>query len=338
MDPRPSTKNTSPAKPKKASKEPAAAKELHSPPKPFVLQTRERPARLSYDTQKTGTEVSADAASGKKSPRSRRAEEQLARYYDRLYELVNDDEEDDDKKIKAISKMFIEYTKILDSMPALSSSLHFKIVAFFAFYSRTNTKAYLAAKSILSKGLSLLSQFVATHQDKVKSVLPGVFENREEIGLEEAIEIVVRVAEHALRPDGPARAEPQAPGRHKAGLATGSFGSSGSNLEKEFELNEGYHSGSGSDLAAHKYFSRNPRHSSQQVEYINLDSGDRSPLRGADSQSRSKASSKNKSGLGTAEGVARFKISEIQTEKSYVYEEEAVSKVANQSKFSHNKK
>ncbi len=279
-----------------------------------------------------------DCASAKKAFASRRAEELLARYYDRLYELVNDDEEDDDKKIKAISKMFIEYTKLLDSIPSLSAGLHAKIVAFFAFYSRTNTKAYLAAKNILAKGLGLLSDFVATHQERIKSVLPGVLENREEIGLEEAIEIVVQVAERSLRQDASRRPAGQAPAGQKPGLATGSFGSSGSNLEKEFELNEGYLSASASDADAHRCFSRNPRHSSQQVEYINLDRGEDPPLRDQDSQSKSKASSKRKPGHANCEAVARFKISEIQTEKSYVYEEETVSKFLQQSKFSHNKK
>ena len=344
------SKFISPKRQRKHSKEQSVSKE--GTPLRFDIfhPSREKSIRISNDGARTKTEVSVDGifSGGKKGAMYGHGDDIISRFYDRLYELVNDEEDDDDKKIKAISKMFIEYTKILDAFPLLPANpLHSKIVSFFAFYSRTNTKAYLSAKGVLMKGLGILSNFVSLNQEKIRSALPHVFDDREEIGLEEAIEIVVKVAEIALKTEPLTKYEYSyklqdkqngKTANHGNGLRASYEGSSGSNLEKEFELNENYLNSEGSNSGSfppHKLLSRNPKHSNQKVEYINLDRGE--PPKDNDPLNKSKTSSKE-GGTSThpmgPEGISRLKISQIKTEKSYIYEEEGLSKFGNQHKAS----
>jgi hypothetical protein len=73
----------------------------------------------------------------------------LEKFYLRLCELVENGKTSDTKRLKAISKMFVDYAKLVESYPksvVFNFEINSKIIGFFAHFTSVKTKAYLAAK------------------------------------------------------------------------------------------------------------------------------------------------------------------------------------------------
>jgi hypothetical protein len=158
-------------------------------------------SRPSSNGKKQGERVSSNEKSRSRVQRSESSKNSrvLQKFYDRLCGLVDSGGLDHDEKIKAISKMFIEYTKILDSqdagrLSALSQeeqAIRSNLINFFAFYSRMNTKAYLYTRDIVNDSLLHLENFIVKEKDLLKQVVPRFFASQDQLDLDDAIQLVI---------------------------------------------------------------------------------------------------------------------------------------------------
>ena len=76
----------------------------------------------------------------------------LEAFYNRLCDLVEKDKSSEDKRLKAISKMFLDYAKLVEMINGRfgEGSVHnSKIVNFFAHFTKMNLKAYFELKATL---------------------------------------------------------------------------------------------------------------------------------------------------------------------------------------------
>lgn len=134
--------------------------------------------------------------------KSQAAVQQLARFYDKLCNVVDDRADSHDDKIAAIARLFVDYGRLLDSLDAdarrhLGSEerrLRNKILGFFSFYCKMNTKAYLYTRRLVADSLAHVEQFVAKQRDAISQFAPHKYDGMESVDMEDAVKLVVDFA------------------------------------------------------------------------------------------------------------------------------------------------
>ena len=210
--------------------------------------------------------------SNKSREKSKAAQRKLSLFYDRLCEVVNNRHESHDDKIATISKMFVEYNRLLEHLDndgrkgqSLEEKvLRNKILGFFSFYCKMNTKAYLYTRKLVSDSLSHIEKFIVKERDAIQQFTPQYFNNIESVDMEEAVRLVVDFAatmveqnyllsgyirknlkkteadELLLRKNKPAILKSLMPANKAFDHINNQSDSSMSNMEKENDLNQLY--------------------------------------------------------------------------------------------------
>lgn len=218
-------------------------------------------------------------ASNESRERQAVAKRKLSIFYERLCAVVDNRDESHDEKIATISKMFADYQRLLESIDQdgrRSSSeeeqtLRHKILGFFSFYCKMNTKAYLYTRKLVSDSLAHIERFITKEKDTIEQFTPEYFNDVESIDIEEAVKLVVRFAtsmveqnqimssyirknlkkteadEILLRRNKPAILKSLMPINKAYEELNQASDSSLSNLEKENDLNQLY------DESSHQY-------------------------------------------------------------------------------------
>lgn len=127
----------------------------------------------------------------------------LSSFYKTLNDTVEEPTEDHNKKIKKISKLYLNYISMIEEMDSTrqgplspeEQGYRSKIMNFFAFYSKMNTKAYLYTRGMICDSLSNLEQFIARRQETIKEIAPSLFASDENLELDEAVQFVINIAE-----------------------------------------------------------------------------------------------------------------------------------------------
>src|SRR3990167_4175022 len=122
-------------------------------------QKEERKSRNSSSNKKKSKRNSPNTAAGR-----------LSKFYSRLCELVDSlDHNYNEENIKAISKMFLDYAKLVEEIDAEKSDLQKsqeevstrnKLLSFFAFFTKMNSRAYTHSKEMIAGALGVIEEFV----------------------------------------------------------------------------------------------------------------------------------------------------------------------------------
>lgn len=138
---------------------------------------------------------------------SRSPKNKLAKFYNRLCELVDSlDHNYNQENIKAISKMFLDYARLVEEIDAdypnkprsaEENSLRNKLLNFFAFFTKMNSQAYNHSKEIISGALGVVEEFVLREHGLLKEYVPEYFEDKKQqsLSLEQAVAMLVNFSD-----------------------------------------------------------------------------------------------------------------------------------------------
>lgn len=129
--------------------------------------------------------------------------EKLDQLYKALCDIVEDNKLEADAKLKAISKMFVNYTLIVEKMNSRFAEKHqdekielkklevsSKILNFFCFYSKMNIESYIYTRSLALKALNGLEEFITKEKEILYHYSPKFFANNSQITIVEAVDLM----------------------------------------------------------------------------------------------------------------------------------------------------
>ena len=131
--------------------------------------------------------------------KTKNAQLRLSKFYERLCLVVDSKEESHDEKISSISRMFVDYTRLLESIDQdcrtsyskQEKELKNKILGFFSFYSKMNTKAYLYTRKLVSDSLAHIEDFIVKERETMQQFTPQNFSSLDSVDMEEAVKILL---------------------------------------------------------------------------------------------------------------------------------------------------